>query len=395
MDFVYKGQLAEIINDARILIIDDSKFARLTLRTVFEKYGFKNIEEAEDGKKGIKKTKEFNPHLVMLDINMPVMDGIEYCKAIRKIKKFEDIAILVQTGLNTSEEKNIIFCAGASDYISKPIDAREVIARSFIHLERVFMIMDMKLYRDRIAKELESARKIQELSMPGKNLLQEIYNKYDLRVYSHFKSSSEMGGDFWGIKDLGGDMLAIYNIDFSGHGIDAALNTFRMQALINSSEEHDANPGNFLAWLNKKIIKMLDVNQYATMFYGVIDFRRNELVYSCAACPPVIMLKGKSKKCETIIQNGFPIGINENADYSSYSVPFEKGDLLFLYSDAIVETEDEKGKFLSEEALVKKVKGMFSSGKHNESLSEFVNFFYTNYGKNLKDDLTISLYYRD
>lgn len=72
----------EILN-SKILIVEDDYLARVILKEIFKKQGFSNIEEAENGKEGLEKTIILRPDLIIMDVQMPEMDGIECCKNIR------------------------------------------------------------------------------------------------------------------------------------------------------------------------------------------------------------------------------------------------------------------------------------------------------------------------
>ena len=103
----------------KILIADDEAQIREILRIYFEKEGFEVIE-AEDGAAAILKVQSEKPDILLLDIMMPVLDGIEVCKQVRKML---DLPIILVTDRIAGLE------IGADDYITKPFNSREVVAR--------------------------------------------------------------------------------------------------------------------------------------------------------------------------------------------------------------------------------------------------------------------------
>ena len=111
-----------------ILIVDDLKDNRLSIKIALKKEGY-ILEEAVNGKKAVEKCKEIKPDIILMDAMMPVMDGYEATKAIRRIKDFDRISILMITALS---DKNDIIKAlevGVNDFITKPFDKHELIAR--------------------------------------------------------------------------------------------------------------------------------------------------------------------------------------------------------------------------------------------------------------------------
>ncbi len=109
----------------RILVVDDEKNICELLRLYLEKEGFEVIV-AGDGSEAVKKVREARPSLVLLDIMMPVMDGWEACREIRDIC---DVPVIMLTAKGETFDKVMGLELGADDYVVKPFDAKEVIAR--------------------------------------------------------------------------------------------------------------------------------------------------------------------------------------------------------------------------------------------------------------------------
>ncbi|MHC1635330.1 MAG: response regulator [Candidatus Methanospirareceae archaeon] len=110
---------------ARILIADDSAFARLLLRNIFEASGHEVVGEAEDGEEAIRKFELLKPDIVTLDIIMPKMDGIEVVKKIMKMKP--DATVIMCTAVGQKVKVLEAMKAGAKGYIVKPFKAEKVV----------------------------------------------------------------------------------------------------------------------------------------------------------------------------------------------------------------------------------------------------------------------------
>lgn len=109
---------------ARILIIDDAKFMRITLRNILLDANHEVIGEGENGKEAIELYREFRPDLVTMDITMPEMDGIEAVKAIKK--EFPDAKIVMCSAMGQQKMVVEAIEAGAKDFIIKPFDELRV-----------------------------------------------------------------------------------------------------------------------------------------------------------------------------------------------------------------------------------------------------------------------------
>ncbi|WP_321396477.1 fused response regulator/phosphatase [Emcibacter sp.] len=334
-----------------ILIVDDVELNRLLISSYLSKGGFENLHFAVDGVDALEKIEQINPDLVILDLIMPNMDGFEVCRTLRQQAKYVDLPILVQTAMSEPEERAQAFEVGATDLVSKPLSPMELIARTRIHLENRLLLRGLKNYQARLTRDLEVAREMQKALMPGTEYLQQVEDQLRVRVLYQYESSDELGGDFWGLRVLDDNRLFFYIVDFAGHGVSAALNTFRLHSLIEHSDVLPS-PEVYLAELNRQLYRLLPVEQYATMLCGFIDVPARTLVYSGAASTSPMIGRQGSGEIKLLDPSGFPLGANEQATYIRREVPFAPGDLIFLYSDVLTETPDMEGRPLEEEGLL-------------------------------------------
>ena len=117
----------------RILVVEDNAQNRMLVKDVLEFYGYEVIE-AEDGQAGIDMAKKYKPDLILMDIQMPVMDGFTAIKIIRSNPDTKNIKMIAVTSFAMSGDKERIEEAGFDHYISKPIDTRELpgLVKSFL-----------------------------------------------------------------------------------------------------------------------------------------------------------------------------------------------------------------------------------------------------------------------
>ncbi|MBW2568444.1 MAG: diguanylate cyclase [Deltaproteobacteria bacterium] len=119
---------------ARILIIDDSKLILHVAKTILNKQGHQ-VFLAEDGKTGLQDAATENPDLILLDLILPEMDGYEVCQRIKKGEATSEIPVIMLTSKSEAADKVRGLEMGASDYVTKPFDEGELIARVNIHLQ--------------------------------------------------------------------------------------------------------------------------------------------------------------------------------------------------------------------------------------------------------------------
>ncbi len=116
----------------KVLVVDDDKNICELLKLYLQKEGFE-VYFAYDGSEAVTVAKEKFPDIIILDVMMPVINGWEACKLIRQ---FSDVPIIMLTALDTTENKVQGLNIGADDYIVKPFEPLEVIARVNAHLRR-------------------------------------------------------------------------------------------------------------------------------------------------------------------------------------------------------------------------------------------------------------------
>jgi serine phosphatase RsbU (regulator of sigma subunit)/ABC-type amino acid transport substrate-binding protein len=211
---------------------------------------------------------------------------------------------------------------------------------------------DLEAYSKRIANELNIARETQTVLLPNNSTLRAVSDLHGLHVDSRFKPSSELGGDFWGLKSIDEHRVAIMMVDFSGHGINAALNTFRLHALLEGEKYQEHNPAAYLQSINARLSPLLPAGQYATMFYGVIDLAEDRLTYASAATPSPLVFPPEHDKPLIGSGEGFPLGMFDDSTYENRELPFPLGASLLLYSDAITEGKTPGGDRLGESGLI-------------------------------------------
>jgi len=116
-----------------------------------------------------------------------------------------------------------------------------------------------------------------------------------------------------------------------------------------------AHPDRALNWLNNRLNSILPMGRYAAMFYGVVDLKDNRLDYACAAILPQICRSETNQAFKGLDGSGLPLGFMKNASYDLHSVPFNKGAMLILYTDALVETPSPPHNVFSDTSLVERL----------------------------------------
>lgn len=375
---------------SKILVVDDEPRNVRILQIHLNAQGY-TVYTAEDGVEALDSVEKDAPDLILLDINMPKMDGFEVVKRIRANKATEFIPIVMITALRDTRENRIKSIeAGADDFIEKPFDSLEVLAR-------VRSLLRIKEYQDTLAKhnarleeELQMARSIQEILIP-QNGVQELSG---FRIASRCCPEMAVGGDFFDVWEVAPNRLGVFISDVMGHGVSAAFVTVFIKTILAEFQELvEDNPGYLLEILNTRFNDLISSRlfMFATAFCGIIDLGKEELVCANAGHSFPLLCDEHQKTCYAIgdKNTGNGLGIWRESVYETVRYPFGPMSKIFLYTDGVYEAKSPQGAEFTVERLQKLVSECAAQPAANliVSVSEAVDAFTANYPKD--DDLTL------
>lgn len=374
---------AEQLFECRILVVDDGEANRKLIRENLLVAGYRNVESACDGIEALSMIERAAPDLMLLDAMMPGLDGFEVCRRLMTTNR--RFPIIFQTAFSGPRERANAFSVGATDFINKPILRAELLARVRLHLENRLSIQNLKQYQMRVADELQLARSLQIGLLPSAPQLDRLAEEYGLAISGHLETSSELGGDFWGLRALDGGQVAVMLADVSGHGVTAALNSFRLHTLIGTLDDALVDPAHLLEELNRALRPLFPTGHFATFFAAVFDLVRHRLTYAGAGWPsPIYAIDGIP---EVIEASGLPLGIIDDARYRNRERDFPPGAQLLLYSDALVECTDRWG-FAWDEQRVARELSRFG-GEPANLIQGLLGHFFGAERAIIADDLTL------
>ena len=375
---------------SKILVVDDEPRNVRILQIHLNAQGY-TVYTAEDGVEALDVVEKDAPDLILLDINMPKMDGFEVVKRIRANKATEFIPIVMITALRDTRENRIKSIeAGADDFIEKPFDSLEVLAR-------VRSLLRIKEYQDTLAKhnarleeELQMARSIQEILIP-QNGIQELSG---FRIASRCCPEMAVGGDFFDVWEIVPNRLGVFISDVMGHGVSAAFVTVFIKTILAEFQELiEDNPGYLLEILNTRFNDLISSRlfMFATAFCGIIDLGKEELVCANAGHSFPLLYDGHQQTCYAIgdKNTGNGLGIWRESVYETVRYPFGPLSKIFLYTDGVYEAKSPQGVEFTVERLQKLVSECAAQPAANliVSVSEAVDTFTANCPKD--DDLTL------
>lgn len=335
-----------------ILVVDDDAFNREYLRILLEAGGF-SVLEASDGFAALAMLQDTVPDLVLLDVVMPGLDGIAVCRKIKEDARFTDIPVIFLSSRAETQDKIIGLETGASDYIPKPFDAAEILARVRVHLNlqrvtRQLRLVNQELVfkQQRIDADLVAAERIQRSLLPRGNPAPGIVD-----VAWKFRPNHLVGGDIFNMARLDARHLAFYILDVSGHGVHSALiavSAFQSLlpqggVVLAGNATIPTPPAQVLSRLDSRFPQD-QYEQYFTMFYLLLDTATGEVRYSSAGHPPGLVLSADGRMY-SLDKGGSLIGLGGLVPFEEGSHRLSPGDRVILYTDGLTDYENGAGEF--------------------------------------------------
>lgn len=197
-------------------------------------------------------------------------------------------------------------------------------------------------------EEVQLAREIQQALTASSFTPRESENGNRATFGSRYLPISGLAGDFYEVMDLGKDHYGVFICDVMGHGVRSALIVSMLRGLIATWTEKRSTSSGFLEALNDgltSILKKANITMFATAFYGIIDLRALTLEYSCAGHPGPVLSgkKGNIQLCPESSDKGPALGLIQGAKYSRHHTSLQHSDRLLLFTDGVLEAENENG----------------------------------------------------
>ena len=363
-----------------ILVVEDNDDMRNFLKMLLQKQY--RVVYAEDGEEGIRAARDQRPDLIVSDVMMPVMNGLDMTSIIKSNSELNTIPVILLTADTDLMNKVTGLENGADDYLHKPFNSLELLTR-ISSLLKNYENQKIISQRNRdIERELEVARLLQERLLPPS--IPEIPGYHGHAVYIPV---DKVGGDFYDIANRDG-FLDVIIADVSGHGLPGAfLATVTKIALDNITDRN--NSSEVLSRLNDVVLKYTVQSNFVTAFFASIDTAKNIMRYSSAGHPSPLIYRKKNDEFFELNAKGTLLGWLSDIQLAEKTIQLEPGDRIIFYTDGIYESKNSLNELFGEERLRKTIRGCahLQAEKFSQELIREIEMF--NGGSNFDDDITM------
>jgi sigma-B regulation protein RsbU (phosphoserine phosphatase) len=346
-----------MLGQAQVLVVDDSRLMRMGLIRALKALGIQSIAEAGNGREALEKIRANSYDLMLLDIEMPEMDGLELLQAIKREPTLGAPPVIV---ISSSEQiDTAVRCieAGAEDYLPKTFNPtllrarvttsidkkrlRDLDARRVVELQREKDLLEQT--QRRLDEELAEAMRYIRSSLPEPTTS-------PVKVDWFYQPSTELGGDAFGYHWIDDDHFAVYLLDVCGHGVGAcllavtAINVIRTGSLpgVDFRDAAAAMAGISNAFQCEKHNDM-----YFTLWYGVYQKSTRTISHTSGGHPAALLLSAPDSAgratSERLRSPGLIVGVMPDIQYTAQSVQVPEGSSLIVLCDGCFEIMDQQG----------------------------------------------------
>jgi sigma-B regulation protein RsbU (phosphoserine phosphatase) len=323
-----------------VLLVDDQPIIGEAVRRMLAGEAGLAFHYCKDATAAVEKAAEVGPTVILQDLVMPELDGLELVRRYRADERLRDVPVIVLSTKEDPAVKAEAFALGANDYVVKIPDRLEMVARVRYHsrgftalLERNEAFTALQKSQQVLANDLATAAHY------VRSILPQPVAEGAIRADWRFIPSASLGGDAFGYHDLDPEHFAVYLLDVCGHGVGAALlsvsalNAIRSEALP-QTDFHD--PAAVLAALNRAFPMERHNDMFFTAWYGVFDRATRRLRWAGGGHPPALLLAADGGR-HLLDSDGPLIGAVEGLEFPAGDVAVPEESRLFVYSDGAFE----------------------------------------------------------
>ncbi len=398
----------------KILIIEkanntDNSVTDHSIKDKLRKWGHE-VVRIKDGDNLVNNVAKIDPHLIVLQAEKCNKEEVmESVKSIRAYGVFYSVPLIVLLPEGLKSLKLDLYNSGVNACLAAPVLDEELRACAQQHIVTILLqkkldasqkaleesLFKIKRQKSELDYHLALAAKIQESLIPS-NLIQVPFCNF----YCHFQPSGRVGGDIYDIFMLDDTHMGLYMVDVMGHGVASSMlavalseflvvDTKRGTPLKRELEEAPyyeiVSPLEVIRYLNKRFA-FSKYQHYFTIFYMIFNIETGELRYVRGAHPEPLLMR-QNGDIETLNAYGTPVGFEFSQGYEEAVLHLNPGDRLMIYTDGLLELEDEHRENLDYDKLIRLAQDYLTSNESRPFSMKFKRM--ADKQGTVKDDLTL------
>jgi serine phosphatase RsbU (regulator of sigma subunit) len=358
---------------AKILVVDDKEANVKLIEGMLRVAGYTCVQSTTDPHEVCELHRKNRYGLILLDLQMPEMDGFQVMEGLKAIETDGYLPVLVITA--QPDHKLRALEAGAKDFVGKPFDLAELRARVHNILEVRLLHREAKTYSEALettVRELEASREVirlktleerkkieQELALAQEtqeSLLPRSLPQFEnFRIHAYNSPTRYVGGDFYDFLQLNSGVWIGVLADVSGKGISAALLSSMVLGAVNMEFRSGTQPEEVLKRINQLLCDKSLPFQFVTLFLFLLSSDGTGQFIN-AGHNPAYLFRSATGKIEKLVSDAYALGMFDFASYQSCPLRLNPGDVLVVYSDGLPDAQNPQEEMFGEEQLLRLIR---------------------------------------
>ena len=342
----------------KILAVDDNIVNIKVLGQFLIKQGY-DVITAESGEEAIEKFTSESPDIILMDIMMGGMNGLEATAKIKALAGDNWVPVIFMSALASEEDKIKGLDVGGDDYITKPIEFNILAAK----LKAVQRIADIQNKLTATMVELTQYKQAEEREQEmAYELMESLFNTGQHLAGKDFHiwhtPATLFSGDLIVANKSSENRLYILHADSTGHGLTAALPLLPVSQTFYQMANKGFSIGNIAREMNKQLKFIMPINRFVAITLLLVDTENNVLEIWNGGNPSVFVSNEKKEVVKQFDSKHLALGILPDEDFDSKTEFYscEGNNTVIMYSDGLVEAENSEGQIFDEASLLDVIK---------------------------------------
>ena len=324
-----------------ILVADDDAMSRRLLVRTLSSAGF-HCQESADGLETLRLVQSGPPCLLLLDFDMPGLDGAEVLKRLRASADpaVAQLPAIMLTGHGGEESEVRCLEAGADDFVTKPINSAVLRARIETQLRLRSMRSqlqqqnhELEAFRANMERDLAAARLTQQSLIPQKPPSLEGWD-----VAAIYRPVIQVGGDIYGWLRMGDGRALFWIADATGHGASAALLTTLAKLLFHHGSVEHNKPTDIMQAVNDDFRSIFGARSFMTAMCVAVEPQTGVASVVGAGHPPLLVAR-RNGTTDAVRSSAPPLGLLDSSHFPETQIELARGDAFLLYTDGLYGAE--------------------------------------------------------
>ncbi|MDC8831537.1 fused response regulator/phosphatase [Alteromonas gilva] len=371
----------------KVLIVDDEEINRIMLTEILREAGYTDCVEAENGVQAIEKARDCKPDIVLLDVIMPGMSGLEVAPLLKAMSPECHMPVLFITSLD--DEQSLVNCleCGGDDFIAKPFEKIILYAKLAAHARsrRLSLeIQDKNRSLTYFQQEVERNHRIVEHIFDNALAHRGVEKSY-FDLYT--QPTTQFNGDLFLCEQSPSGGTYLFVGDFTSHGLASAIGAIPVAQAFTSMTKRGMAVQEIASRLNALLYSLLPADMFCVA--AIIEISRDgkQFIIWSGGLPRMAVKTADSLLRYTIDAQHMPLGILSDDEFEQTTQVFQaqEGDTLLVYTDGLMECQHPTHGLLGEEG----VEAWFVGGQNVTSAALVAKAIEYTGGLAPDDDLTV------